>query len=124
MVSPSLPAILQISSSSLRSYAVPVGLQGLFIMTALGYLVMVLSIGKKVTFASLFSIYALCSGVALLVAWIPYFVIFTEPWKWYLFGTGLKNSCGMKLKEVTLIIGLSLTIWILFFWSLIPIIGR
>lgn len=95
-----------------------------FIMTALGYLVMILSIGKKVPFARLFSIYALCSGVILLVSWIPYFVVFTEPWKWYLIGTGLTKSCGMRLKEAVVIIGMSLTIWILFYWSLIPIITR
>lgn len=93
-----------------------------FIMTTLGYLVMVLCVGKKVAFASLFSIYALCSGVTLLVSWIPYFVVFTEPWKWYLIGTGLMKSFDMKFKEVAMIIGLSLSIWILFYWSLIPII--
>jgi DNA-binding response OmpR family regulator len=93
-----------------------------YIMAALGYLVMALSIGKKVPFARLFSIYALCSGVTLLVSWIPYFVIFTEPWKWYLIGTGLTKGCGFKFKEALLTIGLSLSIWILFYWTLIPII--
>jgi hypothetical protein len=95
-----------------------------FIMAALGYLVMTLSIGKKVPFARLFSIYALCSGVTLLVSWVPYFVVFTEPWKWYLIGIGLTKSCGLKLKETVLIIVLSLTIWVLFYWSLIQIITR
>lgn len=93
-----------------------------FIMAALGYLVMALCIGKKVPFARLFSIYALCSGVTLLVSWIPYFVVFTEPWKWYLIGTGLTKGCGLKFKEALLMIGLSLAIWIIFFWTLIPII--
>ncbi len=95
-----------------------------FIMAGLGYLVMGLSIGKKVPFARLFSIYALCSGVTLLVSWIPYFAVLTEPWKWYLIGTGLTKSCGLKLKEALLIIGMSLAIWILFYWSLMPLITR
>ena len=93
-----------------------------FIMAGLGYLVMILSIGRKVPFARLFSIYALCSGVTLLVSWVPYLVVFTEPWKWYLIGTGLTKGCGVKLKEAMLIIVLSLTIWILFYWSLMPLI--
>jgi hypothetical protein len=93
-----------------------------FIMAALGYLVMILSIGKKVPFGRLFSVYALCSGVTLLVSWVPYFVVFTEPWKWYLTGAGLMKGCGLKIKESVLIIALSLTIWILFYWSLTPII--
>jgi len=94
------------------------------IMAGLGYLVMALCIGKRVTFARLFSIYALSSGVTLLVSWIPNFVIFTEPWKWYLIGAGLTKSCGLKLREALLIIFLSLAIWILFCWSLIPIIAH
>ncbi|UCF93977.1 MAG: hypothetical protein JSW39_07395 [Desulfobacterales bacterium] len=95
-----------------------------FIMSALGYMVMILSIGKKVPFARLFSTYALCSGVTLLVAWVPYSVVFTEPWKWYLIGIGLTKGCGLKLREAALIIALSLALWILFFWSLLPIISR
>jgi len=95
-----------------------------FIMAGLGYLVMTLSIGRKVPFARLFSIYALCSGVTLLVAWVPFFVVFTEPWKWYLIGTGLTKACGVRLRETVLIITLSLAIWILFYWSLIPIIAH
>jgi hypothetical protein len=95
-----------------------------FIMAGLGYLVMALSIGKKVPFARLFSIYALCSGVTLLVAWVPYFVVFTEPWKWYLIGIGLTKGCGLKIKEAAVMIALSLIIWILFYWSLIPVITR
>ena len=93
-----------------------------FIMAALGYLVMILSIGKKVPFARLFSVYALCSGVTLLISWVPYFVIFTEPWKWYLIGVGLTKGCGLKIRETALIVVLSLTIWILFYWSLTPLI--
>ena len=93
-----------------------------FIMAGLSYLVMTLSIGPKVTFARLFSIYALCSGVTLLVSWVPYLVVFTEPWKWYLIGTGLTKGCGLKLKEAMLMIVLSLTVWILFYWSLMPLI--
>lgn len=92
------------------------------IMAGLGYMVMILGIGPKVAFARLFSVYALCSGVTLLISWVPYLVIFTEPWKWYLIGIGLTKGCGMKLREALLIISLSLTIWILFYWLLIPVI--
>jgi hypothetical protein len=93
-----------------------------FIMAGLGYLVMVLSIGKKVPFTRLFVIYALCSGVTLLVSWVPGLVIFTEPWKWYLIGVGLTKGCGLKIKEALLIIALSLAIWILCYGLLMPII--
>ena len=93
-----------------------------FIMAGLGYLVMLLSIGRKVTFERFFSVYALCSGVVLLVSWVPYAAVFTEPWKWYLIGAGLTTCCGVRLREALLIIILSLAVWILFYWSLMPLI--
>ena len=95
-----------------------------FVLAGLGYVVMTLSIGRKVRFTRLFSIYALSAGVTLLVSWVPYVVIFTEPWKWWLIGTGITKGCGLKLKEALLIMAISLAIWILFFWSLIPILAR
>jgi len=93
-----------------------------FIMAGLGYLVMILSIGRKVTFDRFFSVYALCSGVVLLISWIPYAAVFTEPWKWYLIGAGLTRYCGVRLRDALLIIVLSLAIWMLFYWSLMPLI--
>jgi hypothetical protein len=95
-----------------------------FIMAGLGYLVMMLSIGRKVTFDSFFSVYALCSGVVLLVSWVPYAAILTEPWKWYLIGSGLTAYCGLRLRDAVFIIVLSLAVWILFYWSLMPLIRQ
>ena len=95
-----------------------------FILAGLSYVVMSLSIGKKVGFTRLFSIYALCSGVTLLVSWVPHLAIFTEPWKWYLIGVGMTKGCGFKLKEVLLIMAISLGIWYLFFRTIIAIVVR
>jgi len=95
-----------------------------FILAGLGYVVMTLSIGKKVGFARLFGIYALCSGATLLVSWVPPLELLTEPWKWYLIGTGLTRGCGLKLKEALLIMAISLGTWYLFFWTIMVIIIR
>ena len=95
-----------------------------FILAGLGYVVMTLSIGKKVGFARFFSIYALCSGVTLLVSWVPHLALLTEPWRWYLIGVGMTRGCGLKLKEALLIIAISLGIWYLFFWTIMAIIVR
>ena len=95
-----------------------------FILAGLGYLVMTLSIGKKVGFVRLFGIYALCSGVTLLVSWIPHSALFTETWKWYLIGTGMTRGCGLKLKEALLIMAISLGIWYLFFRTIMATIIR
>ncbi|MGB5987592.1 MAG: hypothetical protein WBG37_19965 [Desulfobacterales bacterium] len=95
-----------------------------FILTGLAFVVMRLSIGNTADFVSLFSIYALCSGVTLLVSWVPHSALLTEPWKWYLIGTGMIQVCGLKLKEALLIITLSLGIWYLFFRAIIALIIR
>ena len=95
-----------------------------FILAGLGYVVMTLSIGKKVGFVRLFGIYALCSGVTLLVSWVPHLALLTEPWKWYLIGTGLTRGCGLKLKEALLIMAISLGIWYLVFRTIMAIIIR
>ena len=93
-----------------------------FIAASLGYMTMTLFFGKKVTFTRLFSVYALASGVTLLASWLPFFVWLTEPWKWWLVGTGLVKACGLKVRQVLLILGVSLGIMVLFFWSALPLI--
>jgi len=93
-----------------------------FILAGLGYVVMTLSIGKKVGFVRLFGIYALCSGVTLLVSWIPHLALLTEPWKWYLIAIGMISGCGLKLKEALLIMAISLGIWYLCFRTIMAII--
>ena len=95
-----------------------------FIMAGLGYVVMTLSIGKKVGFVRLFGIYALCSGVTLLISWVPHLALLTEPWKWYLIGVGMTTGCGLKLKEALLIMAISLGIWYLFFRTIMALIIR
>ena len=90
------------------------------IASGLGYLVMILLLGRSVSYKRFFSIYAFSSGTTLLVAWIPFSIWFTEPWKWWLIGTGLSRSCGFKPWQIIVTIGLSLVIMFLFFWAALP----
>ena len=93
-----------------------------FIASGLGYLVMVMIMGKSVTFKRLFCIYAFASGTTMLAAWIPFLVWLVEPWKWWLIGTGMVKTCGFKGRHVILIIGLSVFIMILLFWTSLPMV--
>lgn len=93
-----------------------------FIAAGLGYIVMTMIIGKKVFFIKFFSIYAFSTGVILLASWVPTFFFITEPWKWWLIGTGLTKSCGLSWWHAFLIIGISVTIMIMFFKSLLPLV--
>ena len=93
------------------------------IASGLGYIVMVMIMGRSVTFERLFSIYALSSGLTLLAAWVPFFIWLSEPWKWWLIGTGMARACGFSGRQVILIIGLSLGIMILLFWGTLPLVS-
>ena len=93
-----------------------------FITASISFLVMTMTMGKRVTFARLFAVYAFASGVTLLASWIPLFVWLTEPWKWLLIIFGMVKGCGLRWMQAILIIGLSIFILVLFFWSLTPVI--
>jgi hypothetical protein len=64
--------------------------------------------GKRVTFGSFFSIYALSSSAALLLSWMPFTVWIAEIYKWWLIGTGLTRSVGIKTWNAILVIGASI----------------
>lgn len=92
------------------------------IAATLGYMVMTMLTGRRVSFAKLFSIYAFSSGVTLLASWIPTFFFITEPWKWWLIWTGLVKGCGFTWWQAFIIIGVSVGIIVLFFYSILPLI--
>ena len=80
-------------------------------------------IGRRVAFSRFLSIYAFASGVTLLAAWVPFFLWLTELWRWWLIGTGMKNACGFNLSQALLIIGLSVLVIFLLFWSVLPLLS-
>ncbi len=93
-----------------------------FISTAVGFGTMTMILGRRVSFQKFFSVYAFAAGVTLLAAWIPLFVWLTEPWKWLLIAIGLVKGCGMRWFQAVMVIGISILVLVLFFWSLGPII--
>jgi hypothetical protein len=92
-----------------------------FIAAAVSYMVMIMTLGRRVAFERLFAVYAFAAGVTLLVSWIPLSLWFTEPWRWVLVGMGMVKGCGLGWRQAILIIGVSIVILILFFWSLAPL---
>lgn len=92
------------------------------IAAGLGYMLMSMFFGKKVTFSRLFAVYAFSAGVTLLASWIPLFIWLTEPWKWVLIGLGLTKSCDFRWHQTVVVIGGSIGIIVLFFKSLLPLI--
>jgi hypothetical protein len=93
-----------------------------FIAAGTGFMVMTMTIGKRVTFTKLFAVYAFAGGVTMLASWIPLFVWVTEPWKWLLIALGMVKGCGLRWMQAVLIIGISIFILVLFFLSLAPVV--
>lgn len=98
-----------------------VGMTG--ISAGVGYCAMVIFMGRQASFARFFSVYAFASGVVQLAAWVPFFVWLTEPWKWWLIGTGLKRGLGFKSTQTVLIIGASIGVVLLFFGSVLSLMS-
>jgi hypothetical protein len=94
-----------------------------FVAACTGFFVMAMTIGKRTTFVKFFAVYAFSAGVTMLASWIPLFVWLTEPWKWLLIAMGMVKGCGLRWSQALLIIGLSIFVVVLFFWSLPPVIS-
>ena len=92
-----------------------------FIAASIGFMVMIAIMGRRVTFTRFFSIYALSAGVTLLASWLPFFIWLTEPWKWWLIGTGMVKGFGFGRVQVLVIIGVSVGLMFLLFWWVLPL---
>lgn len=94
-----------------------------FIAAGIAFMVMSLTVGRRIPFERLFAIYAFAAGITLLVSWIPFSNWLTEPWKWVLIGLGLVKGGGLTWKQTVLILGLSLVLLILLFRAFFPVIA-
>jgi hypothetical protein len=93
-----------------------------FISSGLGYLFAKIVSGQSLKMVPFFNIYAFSFSATLLFSWIPYSLWITEPWKWWLIGTGLINGAGIEFRRTLMIILLSITVMIVSFWLLMKII--
>ncbi|MCK5164304.1 MAG: hypothetical protein KAQ72_11325 [Desulfobacula sp.] len=89
----------------------------ILVSSFIGYTAMVLIMGKRISFSIVFSIYAFSSGVTLFMSWLPFFLWFTEPWKWWLIYTGFKNTCGFTWKQALVILVVSMTVQFFLIYS-------
>jgi len=93
-----------------------------FITAGVGFMVMGMIRGRRVPFRRIFAVCAYSSGVTMLASWIPLFVWITEPWKWTLISIGMVRACGLSWKQTILVMGISVLVIVLFFWSVMPVI--
>ncbi len=98
---------------------------GMILLSAvIGYITMVLMVGKKASFPVVLSIYAFSAGITLFLSWLPFMLWFTEPWRWWLVYTGFKNSCALTGKKAFWIMCLSLVVQVCLISSALMAFGR
>ncbi len=93
-----------------------------FITTGAVFMVMSMIWGRRVPFSRIFAVCAYSSGVTMLASWIPLFVWITEPWKWILISIGMVRVCGLSWKQTILVTVISISVIVLFFWSVMSVI--
>ncbi len=91
-----------------------------FIASGLAHMIITMTMGKRFPYRRVFAIYAFSSGVTLLASWMPFFLIITEPWKWWLICTGMTRHLSLNWKQTISVVLLSAGMIILFFYSLTP----
>jgi len=91
------------------------------IAAGIGYLTTALISGRRMAFSKIFSVFAFSSGVTLLASWVPFFFWIIEPWKWWLVGTGLTRTCGLRNGQAALVIMVTIVTIILFFKSFLAL---
>jgi hypothetical protein len=92
------------------------------ISAGISFMVMVMAFGKRESFERVLAVYAFAAGVTMLASWIPLFVWLTEPWKWLLIAIGMVKECELRWMQAVVVVGLTIFIVVLFFWSLSPLV--
>jgi len=79
---------------------------------AAGFILSRFFLHTNVGFPKFLGIYAWAASAVLLAAWIPYLVLFTEVWRWWLIGVGLIGVCGMKRWQAVMVVAVTLALMI------------
>lgn len=87
------------------------------ISAVIGYVLIKKGLRQPVGFSKVFTVYALASGLTLLMSWIPLFLFITEPWKWFLIGLGMVKRCGLSWRQALFVITVTVLFLIFGFWS-------
>ena len=85
------------------------------------YLALATTAHQPIAFKALFSIFSLSSGAVLLIAWVPSAFFLTEPWKWWLIGTGMVNGLGMSKARAVGTVLFTFAVMVILICALLPI---
>ncbi len=84
----------------------------------LGNMIIRIFFKMKCGFELFFSVYVFSSSLVFLVSWISFSLWFTEPWKWWLVYTGLKNTCNCSRRSAFLVLLVMVVVYSFLMYSL------
>ena len=90
----------------------------IFLSVYLSNMVDRIFIKTKCDFELFFSVYVFSSSIVLLVSWVSFSLWITEPWKWWLVYTGLKNTCSFSRRSAFFILLVMIVIYFFLMYSL------
>jgi len=70
----------------------------------ISYLILLVVRSRTVSLAQCMTVFAFSSGAAAAAAWLPHCIWLTEPWKWYLVGTGMSRVGGLSRKQSVIVV--------------------
>ncbi|WP_272699515.1 YIP1 family protein [Desulfovibrio sp. Fe33] len=77
---------------------------------------------ERLPFGRIFNIYAYASGAVMVISWIPGLAFIMEPVRAVLIGVGLHKGAGVSKLRAALLIVLTATVMLLFFWTAAPMV--
>lgn len=77
---------------------------------------------RRCPFSRLWNLFSLCSGVVLLIAWVPGAFLLTEPWKWWLIATGLINGLGMTKVKAVIVVLFTFGVMVTMIYAILPFV--
>jgi hypothetical protein len=92
------------------------------ITASLIHMFMTMSMGKKTSLQSIYTVVALATAPTLLFSWIPAAGFVTEPWRMLLIGFGLSKACGFSWKQTVWLLVAAFGSLLLLLWSALPLI--
>lgn len=88
--------------------------------TAIGWVALLITTGRRYRLAKVFTVFSLSSGAVLLIAWVPSAFFLTEPWKWWLIGTGMVHGMGLTKTSAAIAVLMTFGALVAMIYALLP----
>ena len=97
---------------------------GMTVISALiSYLILFALRFRTVSLAQCMTVFAFSSGAAAAAAWLPHCIWLTEPWKWYLVGTGMSRVGELSRKQTVIVVLATIAVLVAVFSQVGVLVG-